>query len=158
VNRAALVTSLLFAAAGVFMMVQGYGMGLHGMYGPGPGFIAFWAGLPLALLSLVWFGQVLMQPDETMSERFVVDRTGMLRIASVTSALVVFAVLLRPAGFNLAMLALLLFLFFAYSREHLVAKVAIACVASFGTHYVFERYLRVPLPYASIEFLQRLGF
>ena len=67
----------------------------------------------------------------------------------------------RPAhalGFKLVMLALLLGLFFVYDREHALAKIVVALAGSVGTHYVFERFLRVPLPDASLPALRSLGF
>ena len=67
-----------------------------------------------------------------------------MRVASILLALVAFAVLLTPLGFKLVMLALLLGLFFAYDREHALAKIVVAVAGSVGTHYVFERFLRVP--------------
>ena len=77
---------------------------------------------------------------------------------SIVLALVAFAVLLTPLGFKLVMLALLLGLFFAYDRQHAVAKIVVAVAGSVGTHYVFERFLRVPLPDASLPALRSLGF
>ena len=56
------------------------------------------------------------------------------------------------------MLGLLLGLFFAYDREHALAKVVVALAGSVGTHYVFERFLRVPLPDATLPALRSLGF
>jgi hypothetical protein len=44
-----------------------------------------------------------------------------------------------------------------FGRDHVVLKVAIAVAGSFGVHWVFERLLRVPLPYASLETLRRFG-
>jgi hypothetical protein len=76
----------------------------------------------------------------------------------VLVALVAFGALLLPLGFDLAMLALLLFLFFAFDRGHAIVKIVIALVGSFGVHYGFERFLRVPLPNASLDFLRALGF
>ncbi|MGH6944414.1 MAG: tripartite tricarboxylate transporter TctB family protein [Geminicoccaceae bacterium] len=148
----------MFAGAGVFVAYQGYALGIEGLYGPGPGFVAFWAGLPLAILCIVWFARISLRSDQGVRARFVAQRADMVRVASVLAALVAFMILLKPLGFNLAMLALLLFLFIAYSRDHLVLKIAIAFVASFGVHYAFERFLRVPLPYASVGFLSSLGF
>ena len=52
----------------------------------------------------------------------------------------------------------LLVLFFAFDRGHPIFKIVIAFAGSFGVHYGFERFLRVPLPNASIEFLRALGF
>ena len=36
-------------------------------------------------------------------------------------------------------------------------KIVLAIAGSFGTHYVFEQLLRVPLPSSSIGILQALG-
>jgi hypothetical protein len=79
-------------------------------------------------------------------------------VASILLALIAFAVLLTPLGFKLVMLALLLGLFFAYDRQHALAKILVAVAGSVGTHYVFEHFLRVPLPYASLPALRSLGF
>ena len=35
---------------------------------------------------------------------------------------------------------------FAYDRQHALAKIVVAVAGSVGTHYVFEHFLRVPLP------------
>ena len=49
---------------------------------------------------------------------------GALRVASIIGALVAFALLLTPLGFQLTMLGLLLVLFFAFDRTHVGAKLA----------------------------------
>lgn len=62
-----------------------------------------------------------------------------------------------PLGFKLAMLRLLLFLFFAFDREHVLAKLVTAVAGCVGTHYVFEHVLRVPLPCLSLSALRSVG-
>lgn len=153
-RRVSLVTSLLFMAVGLLLTYGGYALKLKGQYGPGPGFTAFWIGLPLTILCAVWLVELLkLQPGAA----FISERGGLHRVVTVVLALVAFAVLLVPLGFDLAMLALLLFLFFAFNREHSVAKILAAFGGSFGVHYAFEHYLRVPLPYSSMSLLQSLG-
>ena len=149
------LSALLLAGTGVFLVVAGIRLRLEGQYGPGPGFLAFWVGVPLALLSMVWLGQVSLAPPPAPTES---EPGGLGRVASIILALIAFAVLLTPFGFKLVMLALLLGLFFAYDREHALAKIVVAVAGSVGTHYVFERYLRVPLPDASLPALRSLGF
>jgi hypothetical protein len=156
-RRASLVMALLFVAAGLFMTYGGYALKLKGQYGPGPGFTAFWIGLPLTVLSAIWLVQLCRQWRAENPEPFESERGGLRRIAAVLLALVAFGALLVPLGFDLTMLALLLFLFFAFSREHPIIKIVIAIAGSFGIHYSFEHFLRVPLPSASIDFLQALG-
>jgi putative tricarboxylic transport membrane protein len=155
-RRVSLVMSLVFTAAGVFMIYGGYTLKLKGQYGPGPGFTAFWIGVPLTVLSLVWLGQLCLR-WRGADEPFISERGGLRRVIAVLGALCAFGALLMPLGFDLCMMALLLFLFFAFNREHVVLKIVIAIAGSFGVHYAFEHYLRVPLPYAGVDFLRALG-
>ncbi len=151
------MASLVLLGVGVFLVFQGRAIGLAGHFGPGPGFFAFWVGVALAVLSLVWGGQASLHAAKALPPGFVPDRGGIVRVASVMFAMVAFVILLTTLGFNLAMLGLLLFLMLAFGREYLATKIVIAVAGSFGVHYVFERLLRVPLPYSSIALLRNMG-
>jgi putative tricarboxylic transport membrane protein len=93
-----------------------------------------------------------------MAPDFIPARPQLRTLIIVFLSLLAFMLLLRPLGFNLAMLALLLGLFFTIDRKFPIAKIVIAFLGSFGVHYLFEQALRVPLPFASLPFLVRLGF
>jgi hypothetical protein len=147
--------ALIVTAIGVFLALAGVRLRLEGQNGPGPGFLAFWVGLALAVLGPVWLVQVSLAPPPAPASS---APGGPVRVAAILAALVAFAVLLAPLGFTLVMLGLLLGLFFAYDREHALAKIVVALVGSVGTHYVFERFLRVPLPDATLPALRSLGF
>ncbi len=151
-------TSLAFLAMAIFVFAQGWSLGVQGMYGPGPGFFAAVVGTALIFVSFIWFCQITFRPKEASLQPLEVSRDGLTRVALVLAALLSFAFLLRPLGFNLTMFGLLLLLLVGYSREYTVVKLVLAIFASFGTHYVFERILRVPLPYSSIPWLRDLGF
>ncbi len=155
-RRARQIASLVFAATGLYMLFGGYRLGLAGEFGPGPGFFAFGIGVLLTVSSAFWFAGAAGMPAEETTP-FVGDRGGILRVAGVALSLVAFAILVERLGFNLTMLGLLLFLLTAFSRERLVLKIVLAIAGSFGTHYVFEQLLRVPLPSSSIGILQALG-
>ena len=154
-KRVRQLSALILGGVGTFLAFAGVQLRLEGQYGPGPGFLAFWVGLPLATLSAVWLGQVSLAPPAPSP---AAAPGGLTRVAGTLLALIAFGVLLTPLGFTLVMLALLLGLFFAYDRQHVVAKIVVAVAGSVGTHYVFERFLRVPLPYASVPALRALGF
>jgi putative tricarboxylic transport membrane protein len=158
VRRIYQMASLILLGVGLFLVYQGRSIGLAGHFGPGPGFFAFWVGIGLAVLSSVWCGRVSLRPVKAVPPGFIPDRDGMVRVACVLFAMVVFVALLEPIGFNMAMFGLLFFLFFAFGRDYPILKIAISIAGSFGVHYVFERLLRVPLPYSSIAFLRSLGF
>ena len=138
------------------MIFGGYGLGLAGEFGPGPGFFAFGIGTFLTTSGVIWFARLARRPEEA-GDPFVVPSGGIQRVAAVTLALAAFVILVEHLGFSLTMLGLLLVLLTAFSREYLALKIVLAVAGSFGTHYVFEQLLRVPLPSSSIGMLQALG-
>lgn len=150
-------SALASTAFGVFVAWHGWYLKIEGLYGPGPGFFPFWIGLGITILSLVWLAQATWRPVPPMPGDFIPERPQLIGLAVIVAAMVGFAALLRPLGFNLAMLGLLLFLFFVVDRRHAAAKLVIALLGSFGVHYVFEEILRVPLPYAEFPLLQAIG-
>lgn len=155
-KRARQLAGLILAGTGLFLVLAGIGLRLEGQYGPGPGFLPFWVGVPLALLSVVWLVQVsVTRAEAPLSEASGSGGGG--RVTAILAALVAFALVLTPLGFTLSMLGLLLFLFFAFDRAHAVAKLAVALAGSLGTSYAFERLLRVPLPSSSLPALRSLG-
>jgi putative tricarboxylic transport membrane protein len=155
VKRVRQLASLVLAGAGVLLVLAGIRLRLEGQYGPGPGFLPFWVGAPLAILSVVWLGQVSLARADGAPPS---PASGGVRVASILAALVAFALLLGPLGFTLSMLGPLLFLCFAFDRRHVVAKLIVALAGSVGTQFAFERLLRVPLPSASLPALRSLGF
>lgn len=156
-RRICQATSLVLLGLALFLVFQGHAIGLTGHFGPGPGFFAFWVGIALAVLSIAWCGQVSRQPAKALPPDFIPERGGMLRVVSLVFAMVAFAIVLTPLGFNLAMFGLLVFLLLAYGREYPILKIVIAIAGSFGIHYIFESLLKVPLPYASIAVLRNMG-
>ena len=148
---------LLVAGIGIFLVFQGVKLRLEGQVGPGPGFFPFWIGVARSFVSVLWFAQSSLRPATVGAASLLPPRRDLLMLVAVVAALIVFMLVLRPIGFNLAMLGLLLFLFFVIDREHAVAKLAVAVAGSFGVHYVFEQLLRVPLPFAELAFLRQLG-
>ncbi len=157
-KRVRQLASLVLAGTGVLLVLAGIRLRLEGQYGPGPGFLPFWVGVPLTILSVVWLGQTSLARADAAPLVAGSGPSGGTRVASILAALVAFAFLLTPLGFTLSMLGLLLFLFFAFDRTHVVAKLVVAFAGSAGTQYAFERLLRVPLPSASLPTLRSLGF
>jgi hypothetical protein len=152
------LAAVIFAALGLFMVVEGHGLKLAGEFGPGPGFMAFIVGLLLTAVSLLWLVSLSLQPSEPFSAEALPEPGGWLRVLAILIAVLCFAALLTVVGFKLSMLVFLMVAFLIFGRDHLPAKVVVAFAGSFGLDYVFEQFLRVPLPGASIDSLAALGF
>ncbi len=154
---AQLLAGLIFLGAAVYVMTEALRLKYYDAIGPGAGFFPIWLGLALGLLSLGWLVQVWRGGGGDLGERFLPSRQGMTRVAVIVIALILFVALLSPVGFRLTMLGFLLFMLIVLGRGNLLAKAVIALLGSFGLYYAFYNWLGVPLPSASLEFLQRLG-
>jgi len=157
VGRVHRITALGLALLGAGLAWQGVRLRLEGNFGPGPGFFAFWIGVALAALALAWAARpgavVAGAEDGDLLPRAARAR----RVGFVLAALAAFAAGLETVGFDLSMLAFLLALMLGLGRDHWPVKLAIAALGSFGLHGLFERVLRVPLPYASLDALRAQG-
>jgi putative tricarboxylic transport membrane protein len=149
--------ALLFLGLGIFMIWESWNLKYYTKLGPGAGFLPFWVGAVLTVLSLIWLGQISFQSVGGIPGDFIPDRKGSLRLISIFAALVACTLLLNPLGFSLTTLAFLVFLLCMLGRPSLLLTVIIALAGSFGVSYIFQHWLGVLLPKSSIAFLKSLG-
>jgi putative tricarboxylic transport membrane protein len=135
--------SLLFAA---FIAYEALRLRYYTPLGPGPGFFSFWLALIFGGLAILMLLQTIFGPAEPMAEDFFTDRLGYLRIGAVVLALVATIYLLEPAGFCLTMFAVCVFLLIALGRQGIIITLLVSLACSFGAFYVFDHWLKVPLP------------
>lgn len=151
------LTAIIFAAIGVFMTVEGYRLKLEGEFGPGPGFMAFFVGALLLVVSLVWLARVSLQPAMPFPADMLPEDGRWVKVIAVTVAMLAFATLLQIIGFKLSAVLFLAAAFLIFGLDHLIAKAIVALAGSFGLAYVFEHFLLVPLPKSSIAALAGIG-
>jgi uncharacterized membrane protein YeaQ/YmgE (transglycosylase-associated protein family) len=151
------VAALFFVGLGLFMIWESRTLKYYTVLGPGAGFLPFWVGAILAGLSVVWLVQVTVGRAIDTPEDFIPTSAGARNIFSILGALVLCVALLKSLGFSLTMLGFLAFLLHALGRQGLFVTVVVSVAGSFGVRYVFEQWLGVFLPKASIPFLTSLG-
>ena len=156
-RRVCQVAGLCFFALALFVVWKSLSMKYYSSFGPGPGFFPFWLGTLLAALSVAWVAQITFRTAEPMKEGFIPSRAGKLSIVAVLLALVLVTWLMEIIGFRLTMLGFQLFLLVVLGRQNKVAAVLIALAGSFGVFYVFEHWLSIRLPCATLDFLKDLG-
>jgi len=149
--------ALIFMGLGIYVLREGLNLRYYTTIGPGAGFLPFWVGAFLAVLSLIWLVQVSYQRVSGGADRLLPDRAGARRILSILSALVVCAALMNLLGFSLTMFGFLFFLLSALGRRSLIVTIVIAIAGGFGVCYAFEHWLGVLLPKSSLAFLSGFG-
>jgi putative tricarboxylic transport membrane protein len=146
------VTGSLFLLLAIFIAVESLALRYYTPLGPGPGFFSFWLSVVLGGLTLVMIVQATFGRAEPMPDDFFADRTGYLRIGAVVLALVVTIYTFEPLGFSLTMFGVCAFLLTALGRQGRLVTLLVSLASSFGAYYVFDHWLKVPLPKGVLGF------
>jgi putative tricarboxylic transport membrane protein len=141
-----MITGAVLLLLAAFVAVEALKLRYYTPLGPGPGFFSFWLAIILGGLALIVILQATFGAPEPMPEDFFSNRIGYVRIGAVVLALVFAIWLLEPLGFSLTMFAVCAFLLYALGRQGIVLTLLVSLASSFGTYYVFDHWLMVPLP------------
>jgi putative tricarboxylic transport membrane protein len=150
------IASVSFLALGIFIVFEGHRLKYYTDIGPGPGFYPVWVGGLIALLSVIWLGEVSFRPVEPMPDDFIPRRDRALHVLATLAALVLYTAGMTLFGFRLTTLAFLVFLLRGLGRVSIAWTAIIALAGSWGVYYAFKQ-LEVFLPVASIDLLGNLG-
>jgi putative tricarboxylic transport membrane protein len=113
---------------------------------PGPGFLPFWVGVILALLSVIlWFQAGYRKPAAELV-RFLSGEGKWPYVAAAGIALLIYAFLLEPLGFIISTFLLLIFLFRIIGKQKWWVGVTGSLLVTFFTHLIFKVALKVQLP------------
>jgi putative tricarboxylic transport membrane protein len=145
-NRTYQITGVVFLLLAAFIAWESLEIKFYTNNGPGPGFFSFWLSMALGLLAVRMILQATFRESEPMPEGFFASRSGYLRAGAIVMALIVTTALLDIVGFPLTMLVTILFLLFALGRPSLIVTLLVSAAGSFGCFYLFDRWLKVPLP------------
>ena len=135
--------ALFWLVLGILLCYGATQLGLGSVTEPGSGFIFFWSGLILVILSFIAFAE-----DRGSNEEMVYETgdTNWVKIALVIFSLVLYAFFLERLGFVLTTFVLLCFLLGWIERTNWVRSFGIASGAALGSFAIFELWLRIRLP------------
>jgi putative tricarboxylic transport membrane protein len=140
------ITGVVFLILAAFIAWESLELKFYTNLGPGPGFFPFWLAAALGLLAVLMIIQATFRKPEPMPEDFIASRDGYLRAGAIVIALTVTTALLDIAGFSITMFGAILFMLFALGRPGLIVTLLVSVAGSFGCFYLFDRWLKVPLP------------
>lgn len=139
------VMGVLLILIGLAVMYYSYFVLQLGAFNhPGPGFMPFWCGLSVVILSAVWlFGN--RKPDENPRPLF--GKKGQwVRPLIALAVLIGYAAIMESLGYILSTLIFLLTWQFAVEREKWVRGMVISAVTTAGMYVLFIYLLKVALP------------
>ncbi len=146
-RKAELIAAAFFFLAGAHVVQQSTSdLDMWSRYGPGPGFVPFWAGALWMVLSALHMLNVVLQPRIFHGSQPFPVGVSAVRVIVLTAILAVSIFLMETVGFLVAMtvmIALCLAIIDRYSWK----KTAVASVVIAATCYaVFSAVIGVPFP------------
>lgn len=146
-------TGVVLFALAAFLMWEALKLQYYTPVGPGAGFFPVWLAGGLGTLAIIMVARTFLPTQEMVDrEEYVPSKFGLLRIAAVVAAMVLFVLFLQTLGFRLAIFLLVLGLMFVFGRPSIVVCMAVAICTSLGIYYVFSSLLDIPLPTGALGF------
>jgi putative tricarboxylic transport membrane protein len=136
-------SALFWVVLGILVCYGASGLGLGSVTDPGSGFIFFWSGLILVILSLVALAESLRSFEDPVQE---MEEMNWAKIAFVLLSLVLYALFLERLGFVLTTFILLSFLLGSIDETHWGRSFGVASAAALGSFVIFELWLKIRLP------------
>lgn len=138
--------ALFWVALGILVCYGATRLGLGSITEPGSGFIFFWSGLILVILSLMVLGEGLRGTEETEEIVHETGETNWVKIALVLLSLVLYAFFLERLGFVVTTFLLLSFLLGWIEGTNWTRSLGVASAAALGSFTIFELWLKIRLP------------
>ena len=135
--------ALFWIALGILVCYGANRLGLGSVTEPGAGFIFFWSGLILIVLSLMALAEGLRSTEEIVQET---GEMNWVKIALVLLALVLYAFFLERLGFVVTTFLLLSFLLGWIEGTHWTRTFGVASAAALGSFAIFQLWLKIRLP------------
>ena len=139
---------LFWVALGILVCYGAIRLGVGSAPEPGSGFIFFWSGLILVVLSLVAFAESLRDAEEANP----IGALNWRKIVLVLLALLLYAFFLERLGFVLLTFLLLSFLLALIEGAAWGRSLGVASAAAAGSYAIFELWLKIRLPHGIFGF------
>jgi hypothetical protein len=138
--------ALIFLAIAVVAIILSWNMPMGRVSKPGPGFLPFWVGVILALLSLgLLFGALFRKgADETV--KFLSGEGRWINVVWTVGSLLGYGFLIETLGFVISTLVLLLFLFRYIGNQKWWVAFTGTVLVTLVAHLIFKVGLQVQLP------------
>ena len=146
---AASAGTLFWIAVGLLASYGATRLGVGSITDPSAGFIFFWSGLILIVLSLIVFVDAVRSFENTLQQ---LPEINWPKIALVLVALLLYAFFLEKLGFVFTTFVLMTFLLGCIQSAGWLRSFAVAGAAALTAYAIFELWLKIRLPKGIVGF------
>jgi len=130
----------------IVLMEESRRMPQSATFGPGVGFLPFWLGVLMALLSIVLIIKAGRGPRDPKTRRIFPSWKALVTLAAILAGLAVYILLLDVLGFLVDTALYSAFLLGVVERERWPKALGVAVLNSGGLYLIFRMLLGVSLP------------
>ena len=135
--------ALFWIGAGLLACYGATRLGLGSVTDPGAGFIFFWSGVFLVILSLIVLADSVRSSEQSVRDT---GEMNWIKITLVLLSLVLYAFFLEKLGFVLTTFFLLSFLLSCIEDTNWIRSLGVASAATLACYAIFELWLKIRLP------------
>jgi putative tricarboxylic transport membrane protein len=136
-------SALFWIVVGILACYGATRLGLGSVTEPGAGFIFFWSGLILVILSLVVLADSVCSSEDMVQETAEINWP---KIAMVLLSLLLYGFFLERLGFVISTFVLMSFLLGWIEGTNWTRSLAVASAAALASYAIFELWLKIRLP------------
>ena len=136
-------SAIFWVAVGILTCYGATRLGLGSVTEPGAGFIFFWSGLILVLLSLMVLVDSIRSAEHMVGD---MEKINWAKIALILLSLLLYAFFLERLGFVLTTFVLLSFLLGWIEGTNWARSLGVASAAALACFAIFELWLKIRLP------------
>jgi putative tricarboxylic transport membrane protein len=142
---------LIFA---LVTIIESYRLGLGNLLQPGPGFIFFWAGILLGIMSLVILIKTFIKVGEAEAEKPTLGGVSYTKIILVSLGVFLYALLLEFLGFVIVTTLLFVFILGVVEKKKWLFTIASSILVTVAAYLIFQTWLETQLPKGLFGFLR----
>lgn len=139
-------SSLFWLVVGIGITLGSLKYGFGSLHEPGAGFITFFAGAILSLLSVALFLSSLRSEGPPNGLGILWEGVEVGKVLYLLGFLVIYALILNSLGFLISTFLLLSFLFRVKATYHLLKVIVMSLLVTGASYLLFEVWLKVQLP------------
>lgn len=136
---------IFFLLLSIYVCRVSLKLGLGTLHKPGPGFISFWSGIILGILTIMMLIQNIWL-DKADSAEEKKEKTQWRAVFLSLGALFVSILIIEPLGFIISTILFVGFLFKCIEKKGWFATILASLLMTLASYYIFKVLLQAELP------------
>jgi putative tricarboxylic transport membrane protein len=153
-GKADRISGIFWLIFSLFISFESYKLGLGALNKPGPGFLFFWTGVVIGILSVTIILRSIGKRSLDEAKESISGKLNVTKIVLVLLSLFLYALLMEWLGFLIVTLLLFIFLLGVIEKKRWWFAVSVSLLITALTYMVFEMGLQSQLPKGLLEFLR----